>query len=109
LWDQLAVVSLTNPEVVTWERHCIEIILDMENHEGQTNSTDTGCNNVDVAISADVELFEDLFVGYINDDLPTSTTTESGLDFLTNPYVLIIVGGGLVCFVLVVFVILRRK
>ncbi|MCK5239618.1 MAG: nucleoside hydrolase [Candidatus Thorarchaeota archaeon] len=110
LWDQLAVVTLTNPEVVTWERHCIEIILDLENHEGQTNSTNTGCTNADVAVSADAQLFEDLFIGYINDDLPTSTiTTGTTTDFPSDLLLLFAIGSGLVLIVLVIILAWRRK
>lgn len=73
-WDQLTAVTLTNPEVVTFEAHCIEIVIDLENHEGQTNSTDIGTANALVAVSANPYLFENLFIGYINNDLPTSST-----------------------------------
>jgi len=72
-WDDLTAVSLTNPEVVTFEPHYIEIVLDVENHEGQTNSTDTEPPNALVAMSADASLFEYLLVGYINDELPSTT------------------------------------
>ncbi|MFW9795180.1 MAG: nucleoside hydrolase, partial [Candidatus Thorarchaeota archaeon] len=71
-WDDLAAVSLTNPEVVTFEPHCIEIVLDVENHEGQTNSTNAGPPNALVAMSADASLFEYLIIGYINDELPST-------------------------------------
>ncbi len=70
-WDDLTVVSLTNPEVVTFEPHCIEIVLDVENYEGQTNSTNAGPINALVAMSADASLFEYLLIGYINDELPS--------------------------------------
>jgi len=98
-WDQLTVVSLTNPEVITMEPHCIEIVVDLENYEGQTNSTGTGCNDVQVGISADALLFEDLFIGYINDEFSSPT-----------PQLLLFVfGGGIVVLVLVVFAIRKRK
>lgn len=98
-WDQLTVVALTNPEVVTFEEHCIEIVVDLENYEGMTNSTGASCSNAHVAISADASLFEDLFIGYINDDLPTTI----------NPLLLVAVGGGLVVLVLVVLVVMKRR
>ncbi|MFW9795071.1 MAG: nucleoside hydrolase [Candidatus Thorarchaeota archaeon] len=81
-WDQLAVVSLTNPEVVTFEEHHIEIVVDLLNHEGQTNSTGAGSVNAIVAVNADADAFEDLFIGYINGDLPTTsapTTPTNGI------------------------------
>ncbi len=109
LWDQLAVVSLTNPEVVTWGRRCIEIILEPEYYEGWTNSTKTGCDNVGAAFSVDVELFYDLFIDYINDDFQTSTTSTDIISFLlSGPYLLITIVG-LVFIVLVIFLIRRRK
>jgi pyrimidine-specific ribonucleoside hydrolase len=113
-WDQLTVVTLTNPEVVTWETHCIEIVLDLENHEGQTNSTDAGCANALVGISADALLFEDLFIGYINDDLPAtspSTTPTNGppTNFQLDPILLLIVGGGVAVLVLVIMVAMKRR
>ncbi len=109
-WDQLTVVALTNPEVITLEEHCIEIVVDLENHEGMTNSTDAGCANALVGVSADASLFEDLFIGFINDDLPTtSTPTGATTEFPIDPLLLIAVGGGLVVIVLVIFVALRRK
>jgi len=93
-WDQLTVVTLTNPEVVTFEEHCIEIVVDLENHEGMTNSTDVGCANALVGVSADASLFEDLFIGYINDDLPTtSTPTGATTDLPIDPLLLIVVRG----------------
>jgi inosine-uridine nucleoside N-ribohydrolase len=104
-WDQLTVVALTNPEVITLEEHCIEIVLDLENHEGMTNSTDAGCANALVAVSADASLFEDLFIGYINDDLPTSTRTDIPLD----PLLLLVVGSGFVILLLVVFVVVKKR
>ncbi|MHA2462551.1 MAG: hypothetical protein ACXAEJ_15060 [Candidatus Thorarchaeota archaeon] len=113
-WDQLTVVALTNPEVVTWETHCIEIVLDLENHEGQTNSTDAICANTIVGISADALLFEDLFIGYINDDLPvtlpsTTPTNGSPTNFQLDPVLLLVVGGGVAVLVLVIIVAMKRR
>ncbi|MHA2312423.1 MAG: nucleoside hydrolase [Candidatus Thorarchaeota archaeon] len=117
-WDQLTVVALTNPEVVTLETHCIEIVLDLENHEGQTNSTDTGCANAHVAVSAEASIFEDLFIGYINGDLPgaSTTTTPSTFDPPTPPppappipIELLAFGGITIAAIVVIIIILRRR
>jgi pyrimidine-specific ribonucleoside hydrolase len=118
-WDQLAVVTLTNPEVVTWEEHYIEIVVDLENHEGMTNSTDAGSANAVVAMSADASLFEDLFIGYINDDLPATTTTSTTSPTTTptgdtsptpfEPLVLITVGSGIVIVIAIVLIALKRR
>ncbi|UCE11257.1 MAG: nucleoside hydrolase [Candidatus Thorarchaeota archaeon] len=110
-WDQLAVVSLTNPEVATWEEHCIEIVLDLENQEGKTNSTNTGLSNADVAVSADASIFEDLFIGYINGDLPPSdTTTTSTLTGLPPELLpLLAVGVGAVVVAAVAVSAMKRR
>lgn len=109
-WDQLTVVALTNPEVITLEEHCIEIVVDLENHEGMTNSTDAGCANALVGVSADASLFEDLFIGYINDDLPT-TSTPTGTTTATplDPLLLIVAGSGFVVVALIVLGIMKRR
>ena len=109
-WDQLTVVALTNPEVITLETHCIEIVVDLENHEGMTNSTDAGCVNAHVAVSADASLFEDLFIGYINDDLPTTSTwtsTTTPIDMTITFMVAIPVA--IVAVVGVVYLMKRRR
>ncbi|MFW9846647.1 MAG: nucleoside hydrolase [Candidatus Thorarchaeota archaeon] len=111
-WDQLTVVTLTDPEVAAWEEHCIEIVVDLENHEGMTNSTDTGCNNARVAMTADASLFEDLFIGYINGELPSSSTTSSNTSGTTtpvDPLVLITVGSGVVIACLIIIVAMKRR
>jgi pyrimidine-specific ribonucleoside hydrolase len=102
-WDQLTVVTLTNPEVVIWEEHRIEIVVELENHEGWTNSTEAGCINAQVGVSADATLFEDLFIGYINDDLPTSTIVS------IDPLFLATLGGGLVVLTAAAIVVLKRR
>jgi pyrimidine-specific ribonucleoside hydrolase len=109
-WDQLTVVALSNPEVITLEEHCIEIVVDLENHEGMTNSTDAGCANALVGVSADASLFEDLFIGYINDDLPT-TSTPTGTTTATplDPLLLIAAGSGFVVVALIVLGIMKRR
>jgi inosine-uridine nucleoside N-ribohydrolase len=123
-WDQLTVVSLTNPEVITvYEAHCIEIVVELENHEGQSNSTEADCANAIVAKTVDSSAFEYLFVGYINDDLPstttssatttTSTTTSTTTTTTTNGSVdsLIMYSaiGGFIAIVLVIGIVLRRR
>jgi pyrimidine-specific ribonucleoside hydrolase len=124
-WDQLTAVSLTNPEVVASEKHCIEIVVDLIDYEGQTNSTDAGCANALVAMGADAEAFEYYYIGWINDDLPlepTSTTTPiistTTAPTTTTPppppppmdmtMILIIAGGGLMLVLIVASVIRKR-
>ncbi len=109
-WDQLTVVTLTNPEVVTWEEHYIEIVVDLENHEGMTNSTDAGSTNAVVAMSADASHFEDLFIGYINDDLPITTTTAGDTTTIPfEPLVLITIGSGFVIVCVVILIAMKRR
>ncbi|MHA3963878.1 MAG: nucleoside hydrolase [Candidatus Thorarchaeota archaeon SMTZ1-45] len=109
-WDQLTAVTLTNPEVVTFEEHCIEIVVDLENHEGQTNSTDTGSANALVAVTADAALFEDLFIGYINDDLPNASThpgtsTPPPIDLL----LWVATGSGIVIVGITAIIIIKKR
>ncbi len=119
-WDQLTAVSLTNPEVITsYEAHCIEIIVDLENHEGQSNSTDADCVNAMVAMTVDASAFEYLFVGYINDDLPettsssssttTSTTTTTTVNGPVDSLIMYFAVGGFIAIVLVIIIVLRRR
>ncbi len=109
-WDPLTVVALTNPEVTTWESHCIEIVVNLENHEGMTNSTDAGCAHTLVAVSADASLFEDLFIGYINDDLPTtSIPTGTSTAFPLDSLLLIAIGSGLVIVSIVALIVIKKR
>ncbi|MFW9974583.1 MAG: nucleoside hydrolase [Candidatus Thorarchaeota archaeon] len=109
-WDQLTVVTLTNPEVVTFEGHCIEIIVNLENHEGQTNSTDTGSINALVAVAADAALFENLFIGYINDDLPTTSThPETSIPPPADLLLWVSVGSGIVIIGMIVIIIIKKR
>ncbi len=98
-WDQLAVVTLTNPEVVTWQEHCIEIVVDLENHEGMTNSTNAACANALIAMSANASLFEDLFIGSIN-----RIRTP-----LYGPQIRIAISGGLVIICIIIIVAMKRR
>jgi pyrimidine-specific ribonucleoside hydrolase len=103
-WDTLTAVALMNPEIVTVETHCIDIVVDVIEHEGQTNSTETGCTNTMVAMDADADAFEDLFIGYINGDLPT-TPTEPTLPFGIPgfPLIAIVLGSMLALSVTILF------
>ncbi len=65
-WDQLAAVALTNSSVVTFESHYIEVLIDDENQTGWTQSIAQDPPNTQVAVHADAELFEDLFIETIN-------------------------------------------
>ncbi len=105
-WDQLAVVSLTNPEVVTFEEHHIEIVVDLLNHEGQTNSTGAGSTNAIVAVNADADAFEDLFIGYINGDLPI-TPISNGIPI--DQMLIYAVMGVIVVMAIGAVVFMRRK
>jgi inosine-uridine nucleoside N-ribohydrolase len=104
-WDQLTAVSLTNPEVVTFEEHHIAIVVDLLNHEGQTNSTGASDVNAIVAVNADADAFEDLFIGYINGDLPATSTSGGPID----PLLIIAVLGGVAVVAIGVVVYMRRK
>lgn len=84
-WDQLIAVATTDPSVLTLEMHCINVITDIENHEGWTNSTDAGCMNIQVALHADALKFEELFIGIINAyETPTTTTTSTTTETITE-------------------------
>lgn len=112
-WDQLTVVSLTNPEVVTLEEHHITIVVYLLNHEGQTISTGAGSVNAIVAVNADADAFEDLFIGYINGELPTTPTTitpttpTSG--FPIDTMLIYAAIGGVAVVAIVAIVCMRRK
>ncbi|MFX1561538.1 MAG: hypothetical protein ACFFBL_13195, partial [Promethearchaeota archaeon] len=112
-WDQLAAVSLTNPEVVTFEEHHIAIEVDLLNHEGQTNSTGAGDVNAIVAVNADADAFEDLFIGYINGDLPitptTSTPTTPTIGTPIDPMLMYAIIGGVAVVAIGAVVCIRRK
>ncbi|MFW9964984.1 MAG: nucleoside hydrolase [Candidatus Sifarchaeia archaeon] len=109
-WDQLTAVTLTNPEVVTFEAHCIEIVVDLENHEGQTNSTDTGTANALVAVSANPSLFEDLFIGYINDDVPTSSTpTGTSTPPPPDLSLWIVLGSGVAIVGIIALIVIKKR
>ncbi len=75
--------------------------MDLENHEGMTNSSDTTCANVLVAMSADAVLFEDLFIGTINN----VRRYASPLDFLVP----IAIGSGLVIACIIIIVAMKRR
>ncbi|MFX0108886.1 MAG: nucleoside hydrolase [Candidatus Hodarchaeota archaeon] len=111
-WDQLTVVALTNPEVVTLESHYIEIVVDLAEHEGQTISTDIENPNAWVAMSADRFLFEDLFIGYINDDLPTptvTTTSEPIDDSDFDPLIIYLAIGGLGLLIIIIIILKKNR
>ncbi len=74
-WDILTVVALSNPEVVTLAIFDLEVVIDVENHEGEILSVDSGYE-VQVAIDADKEAFEAQFIAIIN-STPSSETDGS--------------------------------
>lgn len=65
-WDQLTAVALTDPSVVTFEWHYIEVLIDGENQTGWTQSLDQDPPNTQVAVHADANTFENLFLEIIN-------------------------------------------
>jgi inosine-uridine nucleoside N-ribohydrolase len=65
-WDQLAAVALTDPSVVTFEWHYIEVLVDGGNETGWTQSLALDPPNTKVAVHADAQLFEDIFLAVLN-------------------------------------------
>jgi pyrimidine-specific ribonucleoside hydrolase len=100
-WDQLAAVALTNPSVVTFESHDIEVLIDDENQTGWTQSIAQDPPNTQVAVHADAELFENLFIETIN-------YLEPPLVF-PGPIILIILIGVGVPLLLAIIVLNRRR
>jgi pyrimidine-specific ribonucleoside hydrolase len=82
-WDELTAVALTNPEVVTLEMIHIEVVIEQENHEGQTIRNITAPVIAEVAIGADSVAFEDEFLSIINDGV-TEEITDSIQSTSTN-------------------------
>jgi inosine-uridine nucleoside N-ribohydrolase len=64
-WDELAVVVVTNPSVVSMEDHHIEVITEEGNSSGETVSK-PGKINAQVAVKADAQAFEIQFIKTIN-------------------------------------------
>ncbi|MFX0168918.1 MAG: nucleoside hydrolase [Candidatus Hodarchaeota archaeon] len=65
-WDQLAAVALTDPSVVTFEWHYIEVLVDGGNETGWTQSLVQDPPNTKVAVHANAQLFEDIFLAVLN-------------------------------------------
>ena len=61
--------------------------------------------NAIVAVNADADAFEDLFIGYINRDLPATSTSGGPI----GPLLIIAVLGGVVVVAIGVVVYMRRK
>ncbi len=76
-WDQLTAVALTDPQAITTMEYSIEIIVDELNHEGETRIVENGIINTVVAISADKEIFEQLLVATVNNDVTSITSSTS--------------------------------
>jgi inosine-uridine nucleoside N-ribohydrolase len=62
----VAAVALTDPSVVTFEWHYIEVLTISGEQIGWTQSLDQDPSNTKVAVHADAELFETLFLETIN-------------------------------------------
>ncbi|MHA1978630.1 MAG: nucleoside hydrolase [Candidatus Hodarchaeales archaeon] len=72
-WDILAAVALTDRNIVTIQEYHLEVVIDEENHEGETIPIDGQAFNVQVATDANQTAFEMKFLEIIN---PITTTTE---------------------------------
>lgn len=86
-WDQLTAVALTDPQVITTIEYSIEVIVDELNHEGETRIVENGTINTIVAISAEKELFEQLLVATVNNDVTSiaSSTSSTSSSIQTSP------------------------
>ena len=99
-------------ELTTYlEQHpSIEVLTDMENHEGWTNSTDDDCKNVQVAVHANAFMFEDIFIGVINAIESTTITTTNGTTMGNlSDLILLALSSGLVAVVVLAVILLMRK
>ncbi len=76
-WDILTAVALTDIEVVTIQDFHLEVVLDEENHEGETVSIEGEPINAQVAIDADRSAFEAKFLEIINSVETTTLITET--------------------------------
>lgn len=65
-WDQLAVVALTDPSVVIFEWHFIAVLVDGGNESGWTQSLALDPPNTKVAVHADAQRFENIFIVVLN-------------------------------------------
>ncbi len=83
-WDILAAVALTNIEVVTIQDFHLEVVLDKENHEGETVLIEGEPINARVAIDADRSAFETKFLEIIN-SVETTTPVTTSNDPTTSP------------------------
>ncbi|MFX0086827.1 MAG: nucleoside hydrolase [Candidatus Hodarchaeota archaeon] len=76
-WDILTAVALTDIEVVTIQDFHLEVVLDEENHEGETVSIKGEPINAQAAIDADRSAFEAKFLEIINSIETTTLITET--------------------------------
>jgi inosine-uridine nucleoside N-ribohydrolase len=76
-WDELTAVAFTNPEVVILEMAHLDIVLDLENHEGETITNTSAPFNVAFAREADPLKFEELFLTAINHEMETTTSPDT--------------------------------
>ncbi len=101
-WDQLTAVALTDPSVVTFEWHYIEVLIDSENQTGWTRSLDQDPPNAQVAVHADANTFENLFLETIN-------SLEPIPEFPDPLIIAIILSSGTILSLIMVSLIRRRK
>jgi inosine-uridine nucleoside N-ribohydrolase len=101
-WDQLTAVALTDPSVVTFEWHYIEVLIDSENQTGWTQSLDQDPPNTKVAVHAIANTFENLFLETINSLEP--------IPEFSDPLIMVVVLGlGTILSFSAVLLIQRRK
>jgi inosine-uridine nucleoside N-ribohydrolase len=101
-WDQLAAVALTNPSVVTFEWHYISVLVDGGNESGWTQSLAFDPPNTKVAVDADAQLFEDIFITVLNYLEPPPV--QPALVVITIALII-----GIVLFILVLVIFRLRK
>ncbi|MHA2202744.1 MAG: hypothetical protein ACW991_03565, partial [Candidatus Hodarchaeales archaeon] len=103
-WDILTAVALTDREIVTIQDYHLEVVLDEENHEGETIPIEGESNNTQVAIDADREAFETKFLEIVNPRTETTTQSTSELESTDEKTPIDIVQWimGLICVTLIV-------
>lgn len=88
-WDILTAVALTDRNIVTIQEYHLEIVINKENHEGETLPLDEEIYNAQVAIDANRTAFEAKFLEIVNliittTELTPSTTTTTTTTSITT-------------------------
>ena len=76
-WDILTVVALTDRDIVTIQDYHLEVVLDKENHDGETIPNFGESTNAQVAIDANRTAFETKFLEIVNPITPDLKSTEA--------------------------------